>query len=51
VTVGFDAAGRVGWISGWRQVRIEPPWRTWWKKWFGQGTGPAATRLSATNSN
>jgi hypothetical protein len=36
VMIGFDAAGRVGWISGWHQARIEPLWKKWWEKIRGR---------------
>ena len=36
-TVWFDGDGRVaGTVTDWGNTRIEPPWRKWWKKWFGE---------------
>src|SRR5262249_2621871 len=36
-TVFFDDHGLVsGTITDWGNTRIEPPWRKWWKKWFGE---------------
>ena len=35
-TVFFDNDGLVsGTITEWGNTRVEPPWRNWWKKWFG----------------
>jgi hypothetical protein len=36
VTIGFDDAGRVRWVSGWLKTRVEPPWKKWWDKILGK---------------
>jgi len=36
VTICFDHAGQVTWLSGWDKVRIEPPWKKWWDKIKGK---------------
>ena len=36
VTIYFNQAGQVTWLSGWEKVRIEPPWKKWWDKIKGK---------------